>query len=306
MTISQEAWLLFIIFVAVMLSFDLGLFGRHMPQPTRKQATIWSGVWIALALVFSGLMYLWRGHDDAIIFLTAYLLEKSLSVDNLFVFVMIFDFFKISTVLQHRVLHWGILTAIVLRFLLISAGLHLIEQFEWILYGAGLFLIYSSIVLFRHNSTNQEPSSLKILTFFQQKMPVLTDNSTQHFFQRCQGRWWVTPLFLALVSIEFSDLVFALDSITAVFAITLDPFLVFTSNIFAILGLRSLYFLLADVLPRFYYLKPALAIILGFVGIKMLLGSHLHINHGLSLMLIMAILGGALIMSWIKENDKSQ
>ncbi|MGI4850793.1 MAG: TerC/Alx family metal homeostasis membrane protein [Janthinobacterium lividum] len=303
MTIHTEAWVLFLVGVAVLLILDLGIFRKREHQPSLKEAAIWSLVWISAALLFDSFIYFWQGHDAAVIFLTAYLLEKSLSLDNLFVFVMIFNFFAVSPKLQHRVLHWGIISAIVLRFLLITAGLHLVQKFDWILYIAGLFLVYSSVVLFRHQDNQTEPSGLKMLDFLKKKIPMLPDNPQGHFFRRQQKRWFVTPLFLVLVSIEFSDLVFALDSIPAVFAITLDPFMVFTSNIFAILGLRSLYFLLADLLPRFYYLKPALSIILGFVGIKMLIGHYVNISNVFSLGFIAVILSGALIMSWMRTKQ---
>lgn len=297
-------WIGFILFVLLMLALDLGVFHRHAHAVRIGEALVWSAVWITLALLFNGLVYLAYSHhfqglgttatalhpegldgpSAALLFFTAYVLEKSLSVDNLFVIAMIFSYFAIPPIHQHRVLFWGILGALILRGIMIGAGAALVARFEWILYVFGAMLLLTAVKMLRH-PPQTSPARNPLVRLLQRSLPVTGQLYAQHFILRREhlhpddplvasplpGRWAVTPLALTLVVIESSDIVFAVDSIPAVFAVTTDPFLVFTSNIFAILGLRALYFALAGILNRFYYLRYALAVILGVVGAKMLL-----------------------------------
>lgn len=300
--ISFWIWGLFFILIGGMLALDLGVFQRDNHPITQREAWFWSLVWIAIALLFNGWIHLWYGHEAALDFLTAYLVEKSLSLDNLFVFALIFNYFSTPPKHQHRVLYWGILGAIVMRLALIIFGVKIIHHFEWLLYGMGLFLIYSGVTFFRHfDQTEKNFNENRLLKFAKKKIPLRDNGKQPRFFIRHQGKIHMTPLFLVLLSIEFSDLVFALDSIPAVFGITLDPFLAFTSNVFAILGLRSLYFVLADVLPRFYYLKHALSLILIFVGAKMTIGEVVKISSLLSLSVVGIIITSALVLSLLKK-----
>lgn len=295
--ISFWGWAGFIGLIGAMLVLDVGIFQKDNHRISQKEAWMWSVIWICMALLFNGGIYLWQGHDAAITFLTAYLVEKSLSIDNLFVFVLIFNYFSIPAKMQHRVLYWGILGAVVMRLILILLGIKLIVHFQWLLYVMGAFLVYAGITFFRQRHQEEEFTESRFLKFLKQIIAIKEEPENPHFFVRHKGKFYMTPLFLALVSIELSDLVFAFDSIPAVFGITLDPFLVFTSNIFAILGLRSLYFVLADFLPRFYYLKHALSLILTFVGCKMLLHDMISISTILSLSVIVTIIISSLVLS---------
>jgi tellurite resistance protein TerC len=246
-----------------------------------------------LSLLFNAFVWGWKGSEAGIAFFTGYLLEKLLSLDNMFVFVVIFKFFEIPPRHQHRILFWGVLGAIVFRLIFILIGIKLIEQFDWILYFFGALLIYSSYKIYKEENKPAEIETNAVVVWALKWLPYQQNYKGCHFFLHINGKWIATPAFLVLLIIELSDIVFAIDSIPAIFAITLDPFIVFTSNIFAILGLRSLYFLLANIITRFYYLQKALSVILGFVGIKLLLTHHLKIPLGLSL----TVIGGTLIIA---------
>ncbi len=297
---SPWLWAGFIGFVIAMLALDLGVFNRKTHAITMKEAGIWTAVWIGLALVFNAILYFWQGSEPALQFLTGYLIEKALSVDNLFVFALIFTLFAVPAQYQHRVLFWGVLGAIIMRGIFIAVGAALLESFHWIIYIFGAFLVYTGIKLATHKDTTIEPDRNPLVKLFRRLFPITEHYEGEHFFIRRAGRLMATPLLLVLVMVESTDLVFAVDSIPAIFAVTQDPFLVFTSNIFAILGLRSLYFLLAGALDKFYYLKTALAVILVFVGVKMLIVEFIKIPIALSLAVIVGLLAIAIIASLLR------
>ncbi len=283
-------WVLFTLFVVGLLVIDLGLFHRKPHAVSIREAAIWSAVWVALALIFNFGIYLYAGRDPALAFFSGYLIEKSLAVDNIFVFVLIFSALAVPPAYQHRVLFFGIVGALVMRGVMIAAGAFLIERFEWILYLFGAFLLMTAIRLMRRDEAVIAPGEHVLVRIVRRLLPVTSDFRGVRFFVRENGRLWATPLLMVLVLIEGADLVFALDSIPAVFAVTQDPFLVYTSNIFAVLGLRSLYFLLAGVIGRFYLLKYGLTFVLGFVGIKMLAADVYHFPVPLSLGVIITAL----------------
>jgi tellurite resistance protein TerC len=300
-------WIGFNLFVLLMLALDLGVFHRHAHKVSLKEATIWSVVWIALALVFNlGLYLFWdrisptsdySNSEAALAFLTGYLIEKSLSVDNIFVFVLIFTFFAVPAAYQHRVLFWGIIGALLMRGALIAVGAVLLKEFHWIIYVFGAFLIFTGIRMARHRNEEMHPEKNPVIKLLRRIMPVTENYEEDKFFIRRAGKLIATPLFLVLLLVESTDLVFAVDSIPAIFAVTNDPFIVYTSNVFAILGLRSLYFLLAGVVDKFYYLKLGLSVVLVFVGIKMVMVDIYKIPVGLSLGVIAGILAVAVIAS---------
>jgi len=297
---SPWLWVGFIAFVLAMLALDLGVFNRKTHVISMKEAGIWTAIWIGLALAFNLILYLWQGAEPALQFLTGYLIEKALSVDNLFVFALIFSLFAVPARFQHRVLFWGVLGALIMRGAFIAVGAALLHSFHWIIYIFGAFLIYTGIKLALHKETSIEPDRNPAVRLFRRFFPITNQYHDEHFFVRQAGRLLATPLLLVLVMVESTDLVFAVDSIPAIFAITSDPFLVYTSNVFAILGLRSLYFLLAGALDKFYYLKTALAFILSFVGIKMLISEWVAIPILLSLAVILTLLTTAIIASVIR------
>ncbi len=296
---SPTHWIAFIAFVLVMLALDLGVFHRHPHVVKVKEALTWSLVWVGLAACFGVLVYFAFGQQRALEFAAGYVIEKALSVDNLFVFVVLFGAFQVPQRSQHRVLFWGVLGALVMRALFIGAGSALLLRFHWLIYLFGAFLLFTAFKLAREKPEAEAKSPLygamyKTLTRF---LPTSSEPDGERFFTRKNRRLLVTPLFIVLLLIELTDVIFAVDSIPAVFAVTDDPFIVFTSNVFAILGLRSLYFVLADFVQRFHYLKPALAIVLGFVGIKMLGTGIVHIPTPVSLGVICGTLGGAVWLS---------
>lgn len=264
-------WILFNVFVLLMLALDLGVFHRQSKKVTFKDAMIWSAVWIGLALIFNGWIYYSMGKQPAIEFLTGYLVEKSLSVDNIFVFVLLFTFFKVPDEYRHRVLFWGVIGALVMRAIFIAVGAVLIAKFHWIIYLFGAFLVYTGYKMFKKSAADIHPEDNPLVKWFVKRGRVTSEYHGKNFFVNINGKNIATPLFLCLLSVEFTDLIFAVDSIPAIFAITKDPFIVYTSNVFAILGLRSLYFALEGVITKFPYLRYGLAIILIFIGIKMLL-----------------------------------
>lgn len=290
-------WFLFILFVLFMLALDLGVFHKKNHEISIKEALSWTIVWIAISFCFSIVIYKMSGGKAWVHFITGYVLEKSLSVDNVFVIAMIFGFFRIPTVLQHRVLFWGILGAIVFRGVMIGVGTELIARYHWVMYVFGVFLLYTGLkMLFTKEAEgDHDPTKSPAMRWIFRRLPVHDQLVEDHFIVKLKNKHFLTPLGLALIFIELGDLVFALDSIPAIFAITTDPFIVFTSNILAILGLRSLYFVLAQMIQQFAYLKHALAVVLSLVGIKMLLphsakellGEHFDIYFLLSIFVIL-------------------
>ncbi|MGC8801677.1 MAG: hypothetical protein C0184_15870 [Chloroflexus aggregans] len=305
------AWIGFHAMVFLVLALDLGVFHRRSHRVSVREAGIWTLVWITLSLAFNGLIWLWRGPEDALNFLTGYLVEYSLSVDNIFVFVLLFSYFRVPPQYQHRVLFWGILGALLMRGTMILLGAALVERFEWILYLFGAFLLVTGVrLIFQDDDPDVDPQRNLLVAIARRLLPITPEMQGDRFFVRDSGRFSATPLFLVLLIVESTDLIFAVDSIPAIFGITHDPFIVYTSNICAILGLRSLYFLLAGVMESFYYLRYGLAIILSFIGVKMLtplvtgwfLGGHgLHIPNTVSLAVIALTLITAIAASIIRS-----
>lgn len=292
----MTTWVIF--FVVVILAFIIDLFGHSKNKTNRvKEALIWSAFWIFLALAFNGWIYFSKGKDAALKFFTAYLVEKSLSVDNLFVFLVIFKAFAIPGAARHKILFWGILGAFVMRAIFIPSGILLLTTFHWILYVFGAFLVYSGIKLFKAEKEEADPKNNPLILRLQKWLPVDPDPEGKHFFVVKQGIYYITPSLLALIAIETTDVVFALDSIPAVLGITTDLLIVFTSNIFAILGLRSLYFVLESSLEYFHYLHYGLSIVLIFIGLKMIGSDLVHIPIELSLGIIAAVLGASMLAS---------
>lgn len=297
---TPELWVGFIIFVLAMLALDLGVFHRKAHEVSVREAFVWSVVWITLALVFNVGIYHWFGRERALEFFTGYLIEKALSVDNLFVFLVLFTYFAVPGALRHRVLFWGILGALVMRALFIAAGTALIAAFHWILYVFGAFLIFTGLKLLAARDEGIEPERNPVLRLIRRFLPSVPEYHGTHFVVKRAGRWYATPLLAVLIIIEATDIVFALDSIPAVFAITRDPFIVFTSNIFAVLGLRALFFLLAGMLGRFRYLKVGLGLVLAFVGTKMLLIDLVRVPIALSLGVIALLLSLSVAASLLR------
>lgn len=312
-------WIGFLLFVGLMLALDLGVFHRQAHRVAIKEALVWSGVWIGLALLFNGgIALFWdriqpgstlSNGEAGLAFLTGYLVEKALSIDNIFVFLLVFSYFKVPEKYQHRVLFWGIFGALVFRAAFIAAGAALLERFFWMMIVFGLFLVFTGIKMLVFHDKQMEPQNSPIVKLFRRLMPVTPDYVGSKFFHRIDGKLWATPLLLVLVVIEFTDVIFAVDSIPAIFAITDNPFLVFTSNIFAILGLRALFFAVAGLLGMFRYLSYGLAAVLIFVGAKMLYGYAEKAIYPdwpkfpiwISLLVIAAILGGSIVLSLVKK-----
>lgn len=286
-------WVLFNIFVLAMLALDLGVFHRKAHEVKIKEALIWTAIWISLALLFNLGIYLWRGPDTALEFLTGYLIEKSLSVDNIFVFLLIFSYFRVDSLYQHKILFWGILGALMMRAVFIAVGVTLIQQFHWLIYIFGAFLILTGIKMALEKDKEIHPERNPALRLFRRLMPI-TDHYVQgKFFVKLNGRTFATPLFVVLLVIETTDLIFAVDSIPAILAITLDPFIVYTSNVFAILGLRALYFALAGAMRLFQYLHFGLSSILVFIGVKMLLADV----YKIPIVIALSVVAGILVIS---------
>jgi tellurite resistance protein TerC len=290
-------WIGFTAIVLIMLIIDLGVFNKKAHEVKMKEALIWSAVWITLALLFNVWIYFQMGQEAALRFLTGYLLEKSLSVDNLFVFILIFSFFNVKSELQHKVLFWGIIGALVMRAVFIALGVTLIERFHAIIYIFGAFLIYTGIKLALEKDKEVHPENNPVLRIFKKFMGVTETYEGDRFFVKRAGRWLATPLFVVLLVVETTDVVFAVDSIPAILAITTDPFLVYSSNVFAILGLRALYFALAGLMKLFHYLHYGLAIILVFVGSKMIISSFYKVPIGVALGVILLVLAGSVVLS---------
>ena len=310
-------WVGFNLFVLSMLALDLGVFHRKAHAVSGKEALAWSLVWISLAMAFNAIiLFSWdrmmpessyANREAALAFLTGYLIEKSLSVDNIFVFILIFSFFAVPAAYQHRVLFWGILGALLMRGTLILVGAALLEEFHWVIYIFGAFLIFTGIRMWNHQGEEVHPEKNPVVKLFRRFMPVTDTFERDKFFVRRAGRILATPLFLILLIVETTDLVFAVDSIPAIFAVTQDPFIVYTSNVFAILGLRALYFLLADVMDKFEYLKFGLAAVLTFVGFKMLIADFYTIPIGISLGIVAGILVLSVVVSlWKVRNSPDE
>ena len=294
-------WVLFNLFVLAMLALDLGLLNRPGHTVKFREALLWSAVWIALAAAFAVLIYFWRGHTPTLEFVTGYVLELSLSVDNLFVFLLLFRYFRVPSEYQHKVLFWGILGALVMRGIFIVAGVGLLRKFHWIVYAFGALLIYSGIQLFRQEEAEVHPEKNPVLRLLRRWLPVTQSYEGERFFVR-RGALYATPLLVVLVVVETTDLLFAVDSIPAVLAITRDAFIVYTSNVFAILGLRAMYFALAGVMEMFRYLHYGLALVLVFVGGKMLVSRYYDVPTGVALAIIAGILLVSVLASLIPSN----
>ena len=295
-------WIAFWIIVVGILALDLLVFNRRAHKPSLRESLAWSGLCIAVAFFFFLGIYYVLGAKPAIAYLTAYLVEESLSVDNLFVFLLIFRFFQVADAHQHRVLFWGVIGAIVMRFMMIFGGIALVHQFHWVLYIFGGFLVYMGVKLaFSKDAAPKDPTLNPAVRLVKKLLPVTRTFHGEHFFVRENGRLKATPMLLVLVTVEFSDLVFAIDSIPAVFGISQDLFIILTSNVFAILGLRALYFVLVGLVDRFYYLQVALSFILSFIGIKMLIAPWFAINDMVSLGIVMGTLVLAAVASVIRS-----
>ncbi len=301
-------WAAFILAVILFLALDLGVFHRKAHSVKFKEALLWSAIWFLMAMGFAWGLYELRGSEEALEFLTGYVLEKSLSMDNVFVIALIFGYFKVPLVYQHRVLFWGILGALVMRGIMIGAGAALVRQFEWTLILFGGFLVFSGIKLLLTKEESVEPEKNILMRLARKFLPVSASYDKHHFITRVNGRRMLTPLFLVLIMVEATDVIFALDSIPAIFGITTKEYIVFTSNVFAILGLRSLYFVLAGALEYFRFLKFGLSLILVFIGVKMLLIKYIHISTSVSFGIIGAILftsiGVSLVSRWIQDNKQ--
>jgi tellurite resistance protein TerC len=297
-------WVAFNVFVLVMLAVDLGVVHRRSHEVKLKEALVWSGIWIALALLFALGVYSWYGPQPGLEFLTGYLIEKSLSVDNIFVFVLIFSYFKVPARYQHTVLFWGILGALVMRAIFIFAGIALLQRLHWILYVFGALLILTGIKMAMEKDKEIHPDKNPLLKLFRRLVAVTEDYHTDHFFVKQAGHYAATPLFIVLLVVETTDVIFAVDSIPAILGITMDPFIVYTSNVFAILGLRALYFALAGVVRLFHYLHYGLSAILVFVGAKMLLADVYKLPVGIALGVIAGILLIAVIASVMRPHQR--
>jgi tellurite resistance protein TerC len=292
-------WIGFNLFVVAMLALDLGVFHRKAHAVKVREALLWSAAWIALAGVFNVVIYMGYGTQRALEFLTGYVIEKSLSIDNLFVFLIIFSYFRVPAKYQHRVLFWGVLGALIMRAAFIATGVTLIERFHWIIYIFGAFLIWTGIKMSQNKNTEVHPERNPVVRLVRKLFPVSADYHGAKLFGREGGRRVATPLFLVLLVIETTDLVFAVDSIPAILAISRDPFIVYTSNVFAILGLRSLYFALAGIMQMFHFIHYGLSAILVFVGVKMLISDIYPIPVGVSLALVAAILAASIVASML-------
>jgi tellurite resistance protein TerC len=291
-------WILFNLFVLAMLALDLVVFHRRAHTVKFREALMWSGLWIGLAAAFAVIVYYWHGRAASLQFVTGYVIELSLSIDNLFVFLLIFRYFRVPSMHQHKVLFWGILGALVMRAVFILLGVELIKKFQWIIYIFGALLVYSGIKLFRQQEAEIHPERNPLLRLFRKWMPVTKDYVGNKFFVRQPGLY-ATPLFIVLLVVETTDVLFAVDSIPAILAITLNAFIVYTSNVFAILGLRSMYFALAGMMELFHYLHYGLALVLIFVGGKMLASHYIELPTELALGIVAGILIASVLVSLI-------
>ena len=297
MSAQTIMWLGFALLLGIMFILDLGVISRNSHEIKFREALVWTLVWVSLAFAFNVWIYFYLGPTKALEFFTGYVIEESLSVDNLFVFIMIFSYFKMGKTHQPKILKWGIIGALVMRGIFIFAGIGLLERFHWMVYIFGGLLIFTGVKMAFGGEEQIEPEKNLLVRLVGRVFPVSTDTRCNRFFIREKGRISVTPLFLTLLVVESSDVIFAMDSIPAILAVTRDPFIVYTSNIFAIMGLRSLYYLLANVMDMFVYLKMGISFILAFVGVKMLIADHYPIPIHISLMVIVSVLAIAVITS---------
>lgn len=299
-------WAVFTIVIVAMLALDLGVLQRTPHEVKLREALTWSAVWIALAMAFMVMVYFWRGPQVALEFLTCYLIEESLSVDNLFVFLVIFSYFNVPKHLHHKVLFWGIVGAVVMRAAFIVAGVAVLERFEWLVYVLGGLLIVTGIRMGTHQDQEIHPERNPVLRIFRRYFPVTEGYEGNSFFVRKAARTLATPLFVVLLVVETTDVAFAIDSVPAALSITLDPFVVFTSNIFAILGLRSLYFALAGIMPMFTYLHYGLSVILVFTGVKMIVAHWVRIPIGVALGVVAAVLTISVVASVLRSKREGR
>lgn len=305
MTTEIYFWIGFVVFLALMLAIDLGIFHRKSHTVTFKESLGWTLVWIMLAMMFAAIVYFWKGSEKAIEFITGYVIELSLSVDNLFIFILVFSYFRVPQQYQHKVLFWGILGALVMRVIFIFAGVALISKFHWIIYVFGAIIIISGIKMLFQKDKKIEPEKNPLIRFVKKMIPVTHEYHGDSFFIKLKnGAWAATPLFIVLVFIEITDLIFAIDSIPAILAITTDTFIVFTSNAFAILGLRSLYFALAGMLNLFRFLHIGLSLVLIFIGLKMVLSDIYKVPIEYALLIVLSILLTSISASLILKKKK--
>jgi len=297
-------WIVFNVFVAVVLALDLGITRRKARELTFREALTWSAIWVGLACAFAVVVYFWQGRTTSLQFVTGYVIELSLSADNLFLFLLIFRYFHVPAQHQHKVLFWGILGAIVIRGLFILAGVGLIRRFEWITYVFGALLVYSGIKFLRQGEQEIHPEKNPVLKMFRKFMPVTKEYEGGRFFVRKPGLY-ATPLFIVLLVVETTDIIFAVDSIPAVLAITLNAFIVYTSNVFAILGLRSMYFALAGLIDLFHYLHYGLSVVLIFVGLKMLGAHYVEVPTVWALAIVLCVLAVSVIASVMRPKSAS-
>jgi len=298
---SPYLWAGFILFVLIMLALDLGVFHRKAHEVSFKEAFVWSIVWISLALLFNAGLFFTHGSERGMEFLTGYLIEKALSVDNIFIILVTFTAFAVPKAHQHRVLFWGILGALVFRAIFIIIGAALVQKFHWVMYIFGVILMVTGYKFLKTDDSTTNPQENTIYRLMKRFIPTTSTYRNGYFWVKENGRYFATPLFLVLLTVELSDILFAVESIPAIFAVTDDPFIVFTSNIFAILGMRSMYFMLAGFMEKFVYLKTGLALILFFVGLKIFLSAFIKVPILLSLGVIGFILTCSVLASWIKN-----
>lgn len=305
---SEQAWLWigFIVFVLLMLALDLGVFHRKAHEVTLKESLVWSTVWIVLALIFNAGIWFWQGSQRGMEFLSGYLIERALSIDNIFVFVLVFSYFGVPAVYQHKVLFWGILSALVMRAVFIFAGIELLQHFHSVIYVFGAFLIFTGIKMAFARNREIQPERNPVLRLFRRLVPITGDFEGGAFFVRRGGRTWGTPLLVALVLVEVTDVVFAVDSIPAILAITQDSFIVYSSNMFAILGMRALYFALTGIIRLFHCLHYGLSVILIFVGVKMALLDLFKVPIAVSLVVITAIIAASVGLSLLIPAHKAE
>lgn len=308
MNSEASFWIIFNICILTLLILDLFVFNKGNKVVTTKSALKWSAFWVGLALAFNVFVYFWKGQEAAELFFTGYIIEESLSVDNLFVFMLIFSYFRVPAEYQRKVLFWGIIGALVLRGLFIIVGIELIEHFDWLLYILGVFLIYTGVkMLFSSDDDEIDPENNVILKLTNKLIRVTKNYEGDKFFIRKEGILYATPLFIVVLIVESTDVVFAVDSIPTILGITTDTFIVYTSNVFALLGLRSLYFALSSVIKLFHYINYGLAVILSFVGFKLLIHAWYPIPHKFALSFVVLALGLSILASWLfpkAENEE--
>ena len=297
-------WIIFNAFVVLMLALDLGVFNRKSHEVSVREALVWTLIWVFLAMVFNAIVYYWKGPQPALEFFTGYLIEKALSIDNIFVFIMVFSYFQIPAKYHHKVLFWGIIGALIMRVIFIFAGVALLEKFHFTIYIFGAFLVFTGYKMFNHSNAKINPEKNPVIRFFKRFVQITPTLHEDKFFVKTDGKRYATPLFLVLILIETTDLIFAIDSIPAILAITQDHFIVYTSNVFAILGLRSLYFALAGIVHRFWLLSYGLAIVLVFVGAKMMLIDVYKIPIEWSLLFIACTITASIFLSLKIKNQK--